>query len=85
MHMFLFAGMATGRRSSDSHSHLGIPTAGASDMFKVSLGINIQPERGNGGEGTHQPGVTYMYIFLHIPLARTSHMVLPRCKGSWEI
>lgn len=45
MLLFLFFGMVTGRRTPDSHSHLGIPTAGGSAVFKVTLGIKIQQER----------------------------------------
>ena len=60
MRLFLFVGMVTGRRTPESHSHLGIPTAGGAAVFKVTLGIKIQPERGDGGERTCQPRVMYM-------------------------
>lgn len=30
-----------------------------------------------------QPGRTH--ITSHHPLAQTSHMVLPKCKGGWEV
>lgn len=75
--MLLFIGVTTGRRRSDSHSHLGIPTARGSAVFKATWGINMQLEKGDGGEGSHQPRVTYVCISPHIPLARASHMVPP--------
>lgn len=90
MRLFLFVGMGTGRRTPDSHSHLGIPTAGGAAVFKVTLGVKIQPERGDGGEGTRQPRVMYMCtprlaLPCDAPLSRTSHMVLPRHEGNWEM
>lgn len=90
MRLFLFVGMVTGRRTPDSHSHLGIPTAGGTAVFNVTLGIKIQPERGDGGEGARQPRVMYMCtlrpaLSCDAPLSRTSRTVPPRHEGNWEM
>ena len=69
----------------DSHSHLGIPTAGGSAVFKVTLGIKIQRER-RWCRRNPSAQVTYMCTLSPTlpcltPLSRTSHTVPPRHKA----
>ena len=70
MLLFLFFGMVTGRRTPDSHSHLGIPTAGGSAVFKVTLGIKIQQER---RWWRRNPSARVMYICTLSPLCPATH------------
>lgn len=60
--MFLVIGVARGRRNCTSHGHSGIPTDGAlpssTGHFPGPPGIDVQPERRDGGAGAHQPGGT---------------------------
>ena len=53
---------------------------------RFTLGINIQTERGERMEKAPVSPEAHIHnIAPHIPLAGTSHMVLVRCKGNWEM
>lgn len=84
---------ATGRKSFASCSQSGILTSQMGALpsppgsSQGHLGTQHPArERRDGGEGTHPPRlITPVYISPHFPLAHTSHMVPPRCKGIWEM